>query len=398
MKILVVSQHYWPEPMMTLTDICEELVRRGHMVDVVTDIPNYPMGYIYEDYKRGKNRREEHNGVNIIRTFTIGRRHNAIFRLLNYYSYSFSSTLYTLGLKDDYDVVFTNESSPIMMTRGATAYSRKHHKQCIMYCMDLWPACLAAGGMKETSPLYKFFGKVSQRLYNRADTILITSKMFREYLEKEHGVLDEKIEYLPQYAAAQFDHIPDKDKKDGYDFVFAGNVGAAQSLDTVIKAAKILKNDENWINIRWHIIGDGSELQNLKQMAQGMDNVIFHGRKPMEDMPEYYAMADAMLVLLLNDPLISLTLPGKVQTYMAAGKPILAAATGEIPLILNEAICGWCTQPEDAKGFAEIAKQFIAYEDKASLGHHAREYYEQHFARDQFMDKLEKRLIQAAEK
>lgn len=394
MKILVVSQHYWPEPMYVLPDICEELVRRGHMVDVVTGVPNYPMGNIYERYRHGANCREVRNGVNIIRTFTIGRRHNVVFRLLNYYSYSFSSTLYTLGLKDEYDVVFTNETSPVMMTRAATAYSLKWGKKCVLYCMDLWPACLTAGGMKESSVIYRFFGYVSKKLYNRADRILITSRMFREYLKKEHGVPDEKIEYFPQYASAQFDHIPKAGKKDGYDFVFAGNVGAAQSLDIVIQAAKILEGE----NIRWHIIGDGSELENLKRMASGMDNIIFYGRKPHEDMPKYYAMADAMLVLLFNDPFISLTLPGKVQTYMAAGKAILAAAVGEIPLIIEEARCGWCAKAEDVQGFVSIVRRFIAMKNKEELGRNARVYYEQHFARMQFMDKIEKELTLAAGK
>lgn len=394
MKILVVSQHYWPEPMYALTDMCEELVRRGHTVDVVTDVPNYPMGYIYDEYKHRQRRRENHNGVNIIRTFTIGRRHNAVFRLLNYYSYSFSSTLYTHGLKTDYDVVFTNETSPVMMTRAATAYSHKHKKKCILYCMDLWPACLKAGGMREDSLIYKFFGRVSKKLYNRADTILITSRMFKDYLMKEHQVPEERIIYFPQYASSQFDDLPQIEKKPGYDFVFAGNIGTAQSLDTVINAAKLLPN----MDIRWHFVGDGSELQNLKKLAEGMNNVIFHGRKPLEDMPKYYAMADAMLVLLLNDPLISLTLPGKEQTYMAAGKPILAAGTGEIPMIIEEAKCGWCAKAEDVEEFVEVVRKFINFEDKEKLGRNAREYYEANFDRKQFMDKLEKKLTQEAEK
>lgn len=388
MRILVVSQHYWPEPLYALPDICEELVRRGHVVDVVTGVPNYPMGYIYEDYTHGKNRREVHNGVNIIRTFTIGRRHNAIFRLLNYYSYSLSSTCYTLGLKDEYDVVFTNETSPVMMTRAATAYSRKWGKKCVLYCMDLWPACLAAGGMKESSPIYRFFGYVSKKLYNRADKILITSKMFRDYLKKEHAVPDEKIEYFPQYASAQFEHIPEVKKKDGYDFVFAGNIGAAQSLDTVIKAAKILNDG----NIRWHIVGDGSELENLKKMAAGMDNVIFYGRKPPEDMPKYYAMADAMLVTLIDDPFISLTLPGKVQTYMAAGKPIIAAADGEIPVVIEASGCGICARAGEAVGLAEAVREFLNCGDRVQFGKNARAYYEKYFARDIFMEKLEAEL------
>ena len=128
MKILVVCQHYWPEP-YPLADTCEELVRRGHEVHMITGVPNYPMGYIYEEYKNGKNREQVHNGVRITRTFTIGRRQNVLFRMLNYFSYAISSTLYVLGLKEEYDVVYTNQTSPIMMVNAAMAYAKKWKKK-----------------------------------------------------------------------------------------------------------------------------------------------------------------------------------------------------------------------------------------------------------------------------
>lgn len=392
MKILVVCQHYWPEP-YPLTDICEELVRRGHTVDLVTDVPNYPMGEIYPGYENGKRRDEVHNGVHIIRTFTIPRKHNAIFRLLNYYSYALSSSAYAKTLADDYDVVFTNQTSPVMMSSAAFAYARKNHKKVVMYCMDLWPACLAAGGISETSLIYKFFGAVSKRLYNKPDRILITSQMFREYLSEQHGVDKEKIEYLPQYAAAQFDEmVPAPKKKETVDLMFAGNIGAAQSLDTVLKAAELLKDESE---LRWHIVGDGSELENLKRMAKEkkLNNVIFYGRKPPEEMPKYYAMAEAMLVTLTADRFISLTLPGKVQTYMAAGKPILGAAIGEIPNVIQAAQCGYCANAEDAADLAQKVRLFLKNPNKKQLGENARVYYERHFTREMFMDKLEHELF-----
>ena len=124
MKILVVCQHYWPEP-YPLPDICEELVRRGHSVDLITDVPNYPMGITYPNYKNGQRRKEKHNGVHITRVFTIARRHNAVFRLLNYYSFMLSSTWYAKHLKEEYDVVFTNQTSPVMMSNAAFAYAKK---------------------------------------------------------------------------------------------------------------------------------------------------------------------------------------------------------------------------------------------------------------------------------
>ena len=388
MKILVVCQHYWPEP-YPLTDICEELVKRGHTVDLVTDVPNYPQGETYPGYINGQRREEEHNGVKIFRTFTIPRKHNAICRLLNYYSFAISSTAFVKRLREDYDVVFTNQTSPVMMSSAAFTYGRMHNKKVVMYCMDLWPACLAAGGITESSIIYKFFGCVSKRLYNKADKILITSQMFRQYLEEQHGVNDKKIEYLPQYAPTQFEHMPETyQNKNTVDLMFAGNIGAAQNLQLVLAAADQLRTEDE---LRWHIVGDGSELANLKKYAQEkkLYNVIFHGRQPSQDMPKYYGMADAMLVTLIPDPFISLTLPGKVQTYMAAGKPILASASGEIPAVLSAARCGYCAAPGDVEAFVKVVKQFLQSDEKVEMGNKAREYYLDHFTKNHFMDHLE---------
>lgn len=396
MKILVICQHYWPEP-YPLPDICEELVRRGHQVDLITDIPNYPMGATYPEYKNGKRHREIHNGVNITRVFTIARRHNAIFRLFNYYSYMIASSCYAGYIKKEYDVVFANQTSPVMMSNAAFVYAKKHRKKVVMYCMDLWPACLAAGGIKETSLVYKFFDWESKRLYKKPDKILITSKMFRRYLIEQHGVATEKISYLPQYAPAQFEESPSCcTHKDTIDLMFAGNIGAAQNLTVVLSAAELLRKEKR---LRWHIVGDGSELENLKKLAfeKRLENVIFYGRKDPSEMPRYYAQADAMLVTLMDDPFISLTLPGKVQTYMAAGKPIIASAMGEIPMLINEAKCGYCARANDAEALADAVRKFIHGNNIMQLGQNARAYYEQHFSKRKFMDRLEAELIENME-
>ena len=394
MKILVVSQIYWPEPFPT-TDICEGLAQLGHEVHVITDVPNYPMGYIYPDYKGRKRRREERNGVKIIRTFTIGRRNNTIFRILNYYSFAVSSTVYAWRLRKDYDAVFAIQASPIMMVNAALSYARRTKKKCLFYTMDLWPASLSAGGISENSPIYKLFGWVSRRLYRRADRILITSTMFRDYLQDNFQIADDLIGYLPQYAPAQFDNLPQTPEKDTVDLMFAGNVGAAQSLTTVMEAAEILRNIPN---LRFHIVGDGSELEHLKKLAaeKGLSSVVFHGRKPPEQMPQYYAIADALLVTLTADPFVGLTLPNKVQSYMAAGKPVIASANGEIPKVVAEADCGFCADAENGKSLADAIQQFLNTPDKTRLGQNARAYYESHFTREQFMKTLEQELTALA--
>lgn len=396
MKILVVSQHYWPEPFPS-TDLCEALASRGHKVHVITDVPNYPMGIVYPEYRRGKRRKEYRNGVRIYRTFTVGRRNNILFRMLNYYSFSLSSSRFSRKLKEDYDVVLAIQSSPIMMVRAALAYAKRCGKKTAFYTMDLWPASLAAGGVGENSPIYKLFFRVSEKLYKRADRILITSRMFREYLQDNFGISQKKIGYLPQYASDALEAVPPKAEKDTVDLMFAGNVGAAQSLKTVLEAAEILRDEPR---LRFHIVGDGSELENLQQLAQDkkLDNVIFHGRKPPEEMPRYYAMADGMIVTLTADPFIGMTLPAKVQSYMAAGKPVLAAANGEIPQVLEEAGCGYCAPAEDGAAFARAVRQFMDCPEKEKLGQNARNYYRTYFTKEKFIVKLEQELEALAQK
>jgi glycosyltransferase involved in cell wall biosynthesis len=261
--------------------------------------------------------------------------------------------------------------------------------------MDLWPASLAAGGVGENSPIYKLFTGVSRRLYRKADRILITSQMFRDYLKNNFQIPDENIGYLPQYASGQFDQLPEAAPKDTVDLMFAGNVGAAQSLNTVLEAAELLKDVPK---LCWHIVGDGSELENLKQTAaeKGLSQVIFHGRKPPEEMPAYYAKADAMMVTLTDDPFIGMTLPAKVQSYMAAGKPVLAAANGEIPQVLAAAKCGFCAPAGDAKAFADAVRQFLDCPAPTVLGKNARTYYEDHFTKEKFMNTLEQALTALA--
>ena len=389
MRILVVCQHYWPEP-YPLRDVCEELAARGHQVDIITGVPNYPVGQIYPEYRKGKNRRQVHNGVRIFRTFTIGRRNSLLFRFLNYFSFAISSTLRVCAMKDDYDVVFTNQTSPVIMSCAALRYGKKFGKKVVLYCMDLWPACLAVGGIRENSIVYRIFHKISRKIYRGADRILVTSEMFREYLSREFGIEDRKIAYHPQYAEIDFPQM-DPPEKETVDLMFAGNIGSAQCIPTILAAAQRLKNQTR---LRWHIVGDGSRLEENKRLAEemGLSNVIFHGRKPQEEMPRYYAMADAMLITLTADPAISLTLPGKIQTYMAAAKPIIGAANGEIARTIQNSGCGFCVPAENGEELALAVQKFLAYPNKAALGQNSYQYYLAHFTRDRFMNSLEQEL------
>ncbi len=388
MKILVVCQYYHPEP-VRITDICEEFVKRGHEVDVITGVPNYPMGVVFDGYKHGERRDENVNGVNVHRSFTIGRRSGFIFRILNYYSYAFSSTRYAAKIKKEYDAVLVNQLSPVMMASAAVKYKKKHNKKLVYYCLDLWPESLVAGGVKRGSLIYKLFDKISKRLYKEADRILVTSKDFITYLENQFGIEEDKLSYLPQYAEDLF-KPSERVEKDTVDLTFAGNIGVMQNVETIIRAAAELKDVDN---LRFNIVGDGISLEDCKKLSDelGTENVIFHGRKPLEEMAYFYKNADAMLVTLADDPLISMTIPGKVQTYMAAGKPIIGAINGETPKVIKEAGCGFCSPSEDYMALAENIRKFLEC-DIDKFGRNSAKYYEENFGKDKFIDTLLREL------
>ena len=384
MKILVVCQYYYPEP-VRISDICEELVRQGHTVDVLTGVPNYPMGQIYDEYRKGNKRRETINGVNVYRTFTIARRSGILYRFLNYFSYAISSGNYVSKLDSDYDVVFVNQLSPVMMAEAGVKYKKKNGAKLVLYCLDLWPESLVVGGIKRGSLIYKIFDKVSKKIYHFADRILVSSKEFVTYFDEHFDISKDKLRYLPQYAEELF--VPqERCNNDKVELTFAGNIGSAQSVETIIRAAAELKDFDN---LKFNVIGDGSDLDNCKKLAKELnaDNVEFYGRRPLEEMPEFYKEADAMLVSLSDDPVISMTLPGKVQSYMAAGKPVIGAINGEAAKIIKEAECGFCGPSGDFKKLAENVRLFMK-SDKQKLGNNSRAYYLKYFEKKVFIDTL----------
>lgn len=401
MKILVVCQHYWPEPFNT-SDVCEELVKRGHSVSVITGLPNtgMPNSDIPEEYKDKGKRIEQHNGVTIYRASLQPRKTGALNRVKNYISFWHNANQLARTLDEEFDVVFGYQFSPVMQVDPGLVYARKHHKKMLLYCFDLWPVSLTAGGFSESSLPYKWIAAVSKRIYKQADRIAVTSPLFDEYFTNSLEIDRESSAYLPQYADDAFSNCV-KCPCEGYDLTkinltFAGNIGQAQSVLTIVEAANIAKNNPE---IVFHIVGSGSRLEQCESKAEelGLSNIVFHGRKPIEDMPRYYGASDAMVVTFEDSPMATYTLPRKVTTYMAAGKPILAALSGETKRVIDDANCGFCCDIEDAEGLARIASKFAGLSGAEQLGKNAKAYYERHFTKKMFFDKLETLLMELVE-
>lgn len=389
MKILVVSQYYSPEP-FRISDICETLVSRGHEVTVLTGYPNYPEGKIYKDFKRREQKKEKKNGVEIIRSFELARGKNKVKLFLNYVSFAISGSFKIMTLKKEYDVILVNQLSPVMMAIPGIIYKRKKRKKMIMYCLDLWPASLASGGVNKDGIIYNFFSILSKYIYDKSDEILVTSQHFISYLKHELKV-NSKFVHLPQYAENLFENISVKLEKNNFNLVFAGNIGEMQSVETIIEAAKLLISEEE---IVFHIVGDGSKLNFCKGLAKSynLKNVKFYGRHPLEDMHKFYSFANAMLITLKQDELISLTLPGKIQSYMAASKPIIGAIDGECNKVIRESKSGYVCSAENYKELAKIilkAKEAMNYFEVSS---YSKKYYDENYIKESFMVRLEEVL------
>lgn len=392
MKILVVCQYYYPEP-FRITDICESLVSEGHEVTVLTGLPNYPEGRILNDYRRGKKRNELINGVRVIRSFEIGRGQSKARLFANYFSFSIAASLKALLIKEKFDLVFVNQLSPVMMAIPAIVYKKKHNTKILLYCLDLWPDSLVAGGIKNNSIIYKAFLKLSKWIYNSADTILVTSSMFREYFEAILDIKTANIKHLPQYAEDLFTKPTTATKNDGIiNFVFAGNIGDMQSVETIIRAANELKNHTE---IVFHIIGDGSKLEECRQLASGFDlkNIAFYGRRPVTEMPNFYGIADAMLITLKDNKALSYTLPGKVQSYMAAGKPIIGAINGETRQVIEKSGCGLCCEAEDYESLSHLILEFCKTGRKEKMAENSQSFYLENYSKNMFIKNLETELL-----
>lgn len=400
MNVLVVCQYYYPEP-FRIHEVCEELVKRGHRVTVLTGLPNYPMGVIPEEYKGKEHRDEVVEGVHIIRVNEIPRTPGKVGLAKNYVSFVFNACCKALTMKKDFDAIFVYQLSPVLM--AIPAYVVKWFSKCkrvCIYCLDLWPESLSSLGISHDSAFFKFMKQVSVRIYKGAYFIGYTSRMFEKYFREYLNINNKKFIHIPQFADELFSHINEEDREDSLKelfgtedvicYVFAGNVGEMQSVDTVIKAAGLVSNDK----IRWLIVGDGFALESCKKLCNEMglnDRVIFTGRKPVEDMPKYYGMADAMIVTLADNDTISYTLPGKIQSYMAAGKPVIAAANGETAFVIEDAGCGVCAPAENEKELARLADEMAAG-DFTQWGKKSREYYDIHFSKKSHVDLIEKML------
>ena len=398
--ILVISQYFYPET-FRINDMCQEWVKRGYKVTVITGIPNYPMGKFFNGYGYTKKRKEVWNGVNIIRIPLIPRGSSAVGMVANYLSFTASGFVKNLFTRIKADYVFTFEVSPMTQALIGCWYAKKHHVLHYLYVQDLWPENVETVTGIRNPLIIKPIDKMVDYIYKNTDEIFATSPSFVEAIcNRKVRVSREKVHYWPQYAEDFYvpcekkliSEIPDDDS---FKIVFTGNIGTAQGLQILPETAELLKDE----NVRFVIVGDGRYLEEFKKDIQNhgvTEKFTMIPRQPAERIPEILAACDAAFLSFQDDELWSKTIPAKLQSYMACGMPVFASARGETVRVIGEAECGLCSEIGDAEGLAENirAMKEMPLLKVNDMRNNARNYCEKYFEKKILMDEMDKYFIQ----
>ena len=373
MKILIVTQYYYPERFST-TDIAESFVKLGHDVTVLTAKPNYGFDHIPSEYKKIKY--EEINRVKVHRVNIHERGKNAISLSLNYLSFHRNAKRYVKKLKEKFDVVLAVSLSPVISVSPALLYSKIHKVPCVLYCEDIWPeSVVSAKAIKKNSIAYKILYKWSKSIYQRCDEIIISSPSFKDYFVKELNVADKKFPIVYQPVLSSKGEEKPVEYNNKHNIVYAGNIGEVQNVDLLVKAMKFVKTSD----VKLHLLGVGSNLEHIKKLIvnDNLHNVVaYEGSYPIEKAESYFKNADALVVTLKDDGYVGKTIPNKAIQYLRYARPILGVLNGDGRDLLSEAK-GSVFASQDPESIAEAIDSLckLSKANQSKMGENNLKFY-----------------------
>lgn len=398
-RILIVCQHFWPES-FRINDIADFLTENDYEVEVLCGLPNYPKGQLYDGYSLFGKRTEKHNNIIIHRTLEIPRGNNTNLRIfLNYISFPIFSLLKLPKLLlNRYDKIFIYQLSPVMMSLAGILLGKIKRVETTMYVLDLWPENLYSVLDIKSGVLRSLATKVSHWHYRKVDKLITLSDRMRSRLIEATVIQSERIIVLPQacekiYETDIHDSSLASRFKDRFTILFTGNISPAQSFETILGAAEILR-DKGLHDITWIIVGDGMSRLWLEDQVRRRDLTSyfsFEGQKPIEDIPRYTHLASVLVGCLVKSDLLEATIPAKVMSYIAAGRPIVLAMDGEVQTLINDTIqCGYAGPTEDPEALAANIQKIYALskQQRNELGKRGKSYHLKHFERNIILKKL----------
>lgn len=400
MRVLIVTQYFWPED-FRINELAARLTALGHSVTVLTGLPNYPAGSFYEGYSLFGPFREAMADVRIVRVPIIPRGARKIRLSLNYLSFAVSASfLGPLMHREKPDVIFVYEPSPVTVGIPAVVMRAITGAPVVFWIQDLWPETPVALGVVRSQWLLRRITRLVEWIYEHCDQLLVTSLGFVEAVQARNKT-GTPVSYFPQWAQDNGANIQESSfirkleasLPKGFLVMFAGNIGAAQSFETILDAADILRDHRD---IHWVILGDGrmAEWVNTEARRRNLVSVRLLGRRPSTEMASFFYFADALLVTLKKDPVFSLTVPQKIQAYLASGKPIVAALDGEGAEVIRRAGAGIACGAEDPQGLADAVLRLsqMSADERHTIGLKARSYFEAHYEFEHLMTRLDQLL------
>lgn len=390
--ILVISQYFYPEN-FRINDICSEWVKKGYKVTVITGIPNYPRGKFFKGYGIFRKRKEVYNGVNIKRLFIFSRGKGKLRLALNYLSFVISGWFWKLFSRLKPDLVFIFEVSPMTQALPGILFSKRRKIPSYIYVQDLWPENLEIVGGITNKKVISKVDKMVDYIYKNSEKILVTSKSFKNNIINR-GVQESKVVYWPQYAEDFYQPVYKKKEDNKLTIMFTGNIGEAQGLEILPLVANMIKEKSPEIDIKFIIVGDGRNRSNLETQISKMEVIKyfeFLGQKPPTEIPNLLSTADIAFLSFSNNELFRMTIPAKLQTYMASKKPVLAVALGETKSIINESNCGYVSDPEDVESLYENILKFYNNEDKVQeeMANNALKYVRENFNKEKLLNNFD---------
>ena len=394
MKILVISQYFHPEN-FRINDLVFSLKKKKYNIEVLTGKPNYPKGFYFKGYSWKKPSLEHMNNIPIHRANLFLRGRGGGIRLfLNYISFIFFGYFKLLKLKGPFDKVFIYAPSPITVGFLGIIAANKFNCKSYLWIHDLWPESVKVAGGINNKFILSMIDQMTRFIYKKTDILLVQSPFFKKYLEKQKVDL-KKVVYYPYYAEAFYKPVTSsvevKNKfPKGFNILFAGNIGTAQSFDTIVEAIDLIKKEQ--INIV--VLGDGRDKERLQEKIKTLGlshKFYFLGSHPPENMPEYFAAADALLITLKKADIFSYTIPGKLQSYLACGKPIIGALDGIGKQIIEVSNSGLCVDAEDVVGLSEniIKMNKIPPNELLTFGNNGLDYFNNHFNKEKLLNDFE---------
>lgn len=402
MRLLVISQYFWPEN-FRINDLVVDLIKRGHQVTVLTGVPNYPDGKVFQEFRNASINYAVYEGANIVRVPMTVRGQNSLRLILNYLTFAVSaSTVGLWKLRDQkFDAIFAYEPSPITVGLPAVVMRRVKRAPLAFWVLDLWPETLQALDITRSTTVLNIVGKLVTFIYCRCDLILAQSRSFIPRIQK-YAKQDSRVVYFPNWAEPAFASVNTPPlyevsmPQGGFNVMFAGNIGDAQDFPAILDAADILRQRTD---IHWIIVGDGRlavwVAEEIKK-RQLQKTVLMLGRHPPERMPAFFKNADALLVSLKKESIFAMTIPGKLQSYLAAGKPILAMLDGEGASVVSSSGAGITCSAGDSIGLASaaLALSALSQEERQQMGQKGVSVSARDFDRDTLVDALEVYLKQ----